>query len=76
MPANHQLTVGDRLASPAGRLLKVADVFVPRHNRDKSRAIPSQFRHLNRKVVVFANGAIAPLRDIQARYKIVGQQTR
>jgi len=68
---NQQLSVGDKLTSPAGRLLKVMDVFVPRNNLHKSKSIPSQYRNFNRKIVIFANGSIAPLREIQAQYKIV-----
>lgn len=64
----HDLGLGAQLASPAGRLLRVHDVFVPRHNQEKSRAIPTQFRHMSRKVVVFDNGSIAPLKEIQQYY--------
>ncbi len=65
------LSSGDMVSSPAGRSLKVADVFVPRHNRDKSETIPSRFRNFNRKVVVFDNGSIAPLTDIKYNYKLI-----
>lgn len=66
-----QLSSGDTLSSPAGRSLKVADVFVPRSNREKSQSIPSQFRNFNRKVVVFENGSIAPLKDIKYYYTLI-----
>ena len=64
-----ELASGDKVASPAGRLLLVEDVFVPRSNREKSRTLPSQFRNLNRKVVVFKNGSLAPLKEIQTHYR-------
>lgn len=65
------LCAGDKVTSPAGRQLLVADIFVPRSNADKSRTLPSQFRNLSRKVVVFANGSIAPLQDIKAHYRLI-----
>jgi len=63
------LNTGDLVRSPAGRQLEVHDVFVPRHNLEKSRDIPAQFRGMNRKIVVFHNGSMAPLREIQAIYQ-------
>lgn len=65
------ISAGARLASPAGRTLLVADVFVPRSNAAKSRTLPARFRHFNRKIVVFANGSIAPLQEIKARYRVL-----
>lgn len=65
------LSHGDQVASPGGRLLLVDDVFVPRHNQEKSRDLPARFRSLNRKVVVFKNGSIAALRDIQINYRVL-----
>ena len=64
---------GDRVESPGGRLLMVDDIFVPRHDREKGQRLPSRFRQSPRKIVVFQNGSIAPLQDIQANYKIVSQ---
>lgn len=67
------LSQGDQVTSPGGRLLLVDDVFVPRSNQMKSRSLPARFRSLNRKVVVFKNGSIAALHDIQCNYKISAQ---
>ncbi|MFT5082973.1 MAG: hypothetical protein ACI9Y1_001010 [Lentisphaeria bacterium] len=69
---NQPLNTGDQLASPAGRALQVADIFVPRSNREKSKTLPSRFRSLNRKIVIFVNGSMAPLADIEANYRRLG----
>ncbi len=65
------LSRGDLVTSPAGRRLLVKDVFVPRSNRMKSQELPARFRTLSRKVVLFKNGSVAPLQEIQANYTVV-----
>lgn len=65
------LSQGDWVASPAGRRLLVEDIFVPRSNKVKSRILPARFRSLGRKIVVFQNGSISPLKDVQAHYSVV-----
>ncbi len=67
-----QLTQGTPISTPGGRVLIVNDVFVPKHNHEKSRDLPARFRSLSRKVVVFDNGSIAPLQEIHRHYRIVG----
>ncbi|WP_086931831.1 hypothetical protein [Agarilytica rhodophyticola] len=67
----YELSMGDKVTSPAGRLLRVADIFVPRSNKDKSRSIPAQFRTMSHKIVIFENGSMAPLREIKSHYKVV-----
>ncbi len=69
-----ELSQGDKVASPSGRLLLVDDVFVPRHNKEKSLGLPARFRSLSRKVVIFRNGAIAPLKEVQANYQALMTQ--
>ncbi len=69
-----ELSQGDQITSPNGRHLLVDDIFVPRHNKEKSLSLPARFRSLNRKVVVFRNGAIAPLKDVQANYQTLMTQ--
>ncbi len=66
-----ELTHGARIATPGGRLLCVNDVFVPKHNYEKSRELPARFRTFSRKVVVFDNGSIAPLQEIQRHYRVM-----
>ncbi len=69
-----ELSQGDQITSPSGRHLLVDDVFVPRHNKEKSLSLPARFRSLNRKVVIFKNGAIAPLKEVQANYQALMTQ--
>ncbi|MFL0802771.1 MAG: hypothetical protein K6L81_03575 [Agarilytica sp.] len=69
-----ELSQGDQISSPSGRHLLVDDVFVPRHNKEKSLNLPARFRGLNRKVVIFRNGAIAPLKEVQANYQVLMTQ--
>lgn len=65
-----EICSGTRLTSPGGRLLRVRDVFVPKSNSEKSKTLPAQFRHLARKIVVFDNGSIAPLSEVQNFYRL------
>lgn len=67
----HKIDCGVQLASPAGRLLRVKDIFVPRHNKSKGEMLPSRYRNHARKVVVFENGTLAPLSEIEKRYTLV-----
>ena len=62
---------GIRLRSPAGRLLEVSDVFVPRNNPDKITLVSTLFRNSSRNVVVFKNGSMTTLSDVRARYQLV-----
>ncbi len=68
------LSCGDHVASPSGRHLQVDDVFVPKHNKEKSHNLPARFRSFNRKIVIFKNGAIAPLKEVQANYQVLVAQ--
>ncbi len=67
----HQLDPGVQVASPAGRLLRVKDIFVPRHDKSKGELLPSRYRNHARKVVVFENGTLAPLSEIEKRYTLI-----
>lgn len=62
------LQPGMPITSPGGRRLEVGDVFVPKHNLTKSRSLPPSFRNVARKIVVFSNGSIAPLAEVQQRF--------
>ncbi|PCK03560.1 MAG: hypothetical protein COA42_20680 [Alteromonadaceae bacterium] len=63
---------GTRVLSPGGRPLVVDAVFVPKHDASNGRRVPSRFRHLSRKLVVFADGSMAPLAEIKAYYQAAG----
>lgn len=65
-----QICSGTHLTSPGGRLLQVHDVFVPKFNSEKSKYLPTQFRNCNRKIVLFKNGAVASLREVQRHYRL------
>lgn len=68
--SGRHLFTGKKVISPAGRYLIVDDVFVPKNNVVKSRELPSRFRNLSRKLVVFMDGSMAPLAEIQSVYRI------
>ncbi|TVZ41048.1 hypothetical protein P886_0387 [Alteromonadaceae bacterium 2753L.S.0a.02] len=61
---------GVALVDPIGRRCVVSDVFVPRNQPGKSAAIPSSFRNLARKIVVFHSGGVMHLSDIERRYSL------
>lgn len=65
---NIQIRPGMPVTSPGGRRLEVGDVFVPRNDKLKGRCLPSAFRQLGRKVVVFKDGSIAPLADVRRHF--------
>ena len=68
------LSPGQIVSSPGGRSLVVGDIFVPKNNSAKSHALPAQYRTLSRKVVLFSNGSVAKLRDVQERYRVCEMQ--
>ncbi|MGQ9424486.1 hypothetical protein ACXYTJ_00880 [Gilvimarinus sp. F26214L] len=70
-----QLKPGTALSSPAGRRLEVGDVFVPRNEAGKSRSLPSSFRHLGRKVVVFRDGSIAALAEVRRSFRVINHES-
>lgn len=61
---------GVRLTDPIGRQIEVRDVFVPKNQRAKSECLPSAFRQLGRKVIVFDSGSIGHMADIARRYSL------
>lgn len=65
------LKPGVPLTSPGGRILEIGDIFVPRHDMNKGARLPSSFRNLSRKVVVFKDGSIAPLAEVKRRFHAV-----
>lgn len=67
---NIQVKPGMPVASPGGRRLEVGDVFVPRNERAKGQSLPTSFRNLPRKVVVFKDGSIAPLADVKRYFRL------
>lgn len=68
---NIQLKPGMPITSPAGRQLEIGDIFVPKNDQAKGRRLPTSFRNLARKVVVFRDGSIAPLADVKRCFKVV-----
>jgi len=66
-----ELKPGVPVTSPGGRTLEISDIFVPRHELSKSTRLPSSFRNLSRKVVVFNDGSIAPLAEVKQRFRPV-----
>lgn len=71
LAANIDLKPGTPISSPAGRRLEIGDIFVPRNDQEKSRSLPTSFRNLGRKVVVFRDGSIAPLADVKRSFRVV-----
>ena len=66
-----KLKANCRLKDPLGRIFKVADIFVPKNHPEKADQLPSSFRYLGRKVVVFESGGIMHMNDIKRRYSLV-----
>lgn len=65
------IVAGMKLSSPAGRLLLVSDVFVPKNDPCKGRNLPASFRSASRKVVVFSDGSLAPLAEVKQRFHVL-----
>lgn len=61
---------GATLKNSAGRDIQVEDVFVPKNNVEKSRALPPSFRNLGRKIVLFRCGSITRLNDAAKHYRL------
>lgn len=61
---------GIMLTDPIGRKLQIHDVFVPKNQRAKSASLPSSYRQIGRKVIVFTTGAVMHLDDAARRYSI------
>ncbi|VUD67468.1 hypothetical protein TDB9533_03808 [Thalassocella blandensis] len=61
---------GIMLTDPIGRKLQIRDVFVPKNQRVKSASLPSSYRQIGRKVIVFTSGAVMHLDDAARRYSI------
>ena len=62
---------GILLSDPIGRTLKIQDVFVPKNQAAKSANLPSSYRQIGRKVIVFTSGAVMHLDDAARRYSVV-----
>lgn len=61
---------GVELIDPIGRKHIVEDIFVPKNSRQKSATIPSSYRNMGRKVVVFTTGSIMKLSEAEQRYSL------
>ena len=65
-----QIVPGIKVVSPAGRSLIVSNVFVPKTNQVLAAKLPSRFRALGRKVVVFQDSSVMPLSEMQTMWKL------
>ena len=71
MLLNHiPLKPGTELTSPGGRRLQVSDIFVPRNDILKGRQLPTSFRQLGRKIVLFRDGSVVPLAEVKQRFHV------
>ncbi len=61
---------GLTLKDPIGRMFKVSDVFVPKNQLAKSASLPSSYRRIGRKVIVFTSGAVIHVDDAIRRYSV------
>lgn len=63
---------GATLVDDIGRRHQIEDVFVPKNAGHKRYGLPSAFRDMPRRVIVFKSGSVALSSDIERRYSMAG----
>ncbi len=62
---------GDTVISPAGRMLSVKDIIVPKNAKSMQASIPTQFRYSGRKIVLFQNDTATTLAVVNSLYTVI-----